>query len=99
MRWGGHPIMRVVSRFHRLPLFWRVFLANAAVLVAATLALALAPVTVSVPIRFRELVVLLAGLLVMLLLNVVFLRRMLRPLRALTDTMAHVDLLVPGRRV
>jgi two-component system sensor histidine kinase UhpB len=92
-------MMRVVSRFHRLPLFWRVFLANGAVLVAATLALALAPVRVSVPIAFSELVVLLAGLLVMLLLNVVFLRRMLRPLRALTETMAHVDLLVPGRRV
>jgi two-component system, NarL family, sensor histidine kinase UhpB len=89
----------VLRRFHRLPLFWRVFLANAAVLVAATLALALAPVKVSVPITFSELVVLLAGLLIMLLLNVVFLRRMLRPLRTLTDTMAHVDLLVPGRRV
>jgi two-component system, NarL family, sensor histidine kinase UhpB len=91
--------MRVVSHFHRLPLFWRVSLANAAVLVAATLALALAPVKVSVPIRFGELAVLLAGLLIMLLLNVVFLRRMLRPLRALTDTMDHVDLLAPGRRV
>jgi two-component system, NarL family, sensor histidine kinase UhpB len=89
----------VLRRFHRLPLFWRVFLANAAVLVAATLALALAPVKVSVPITVSELVVLLAGLLIMLLLNVVFLRRMLWPLRALTDTMAHVDLLVPGRRV
>jgi two-component system, NarL family, sensor histidine kinase UhpB len=89
----------VLRRFHRLPLFWRVFLANAAVLVAATIALALAPVKVSVPITLSELVVLLAGLLIMLLLNVVFLRRMLRPLRTLTDTMAHVDLLVPGRRV
>jgi two-component system, NarL family, sensor histidine kinase UhpB len=89
----------VLRRFHRLPLFWRVFLANAAVLVAATIALALAPVKVSVPITLGELAVLLAGLLIMLLLNVVFLRRMLRPLRTLTDTMAHVDLLVPGRRV
>jgi two-component system, NarL family, sensor histidine kinase UhpB len=89
----------LARHFHRLPLFWRVFLANAAVLVAATIALALAPVKVSVPITFGELVVLFAGLLGMLLLNVVFLRRMLRPLRVLIDTMGHIDLLAPGRRV
>jgi two-component system, NarL family, sensor histidine kinase UhpB len=91
--------MSMAHRFRALPLFWRVFLANAAVLVAATLLLALAPVKVSVPVTLGELVVLLAGLLVMLFLNVVFLRRTLRPLRVLTDTMGHVDLLAPGRRV
>lgn len=91
--------MAVSHVFRRLPLFWRVFLANAALLLGATLALALAPVKVSVPITFDELIVLLAGLLVMLLLNVVFLRRTLRPLRALTDTMGRVDLLAPGSRV
>jgi two-component system, NarL family, sensor histidine kinase UhpB len=91
--------MNLLHRFRELPLFWRVFLANAAVLVAATLLLAVAPVRISVPITFHELVVLLAGLLGMLLLNVVFLRRTLRPLRALTETMGHVDLLAPGRRV
>ncbi len=91
--------MTLLRGFERLPLFWRVFLVNAAVLVVATLVLALAPVRVSVPITFGELVVLLGGLLGMLMLNVVFLRRMLRPLRALTDAMAQVDLLAPGRRV
>jgi two-component system, NarL family, sensor histidine kinase UhpB len=91
--------MNLLHRFRELPLFWRVFLANAAVLVVATLLLAVAPVRISVPITFHELVVLLAGLLGMLLLNVVFLRRTLRPLRALTETMGHVDLLAPGRRV
>jgi two-component system sensor histidine kinase UhpB len=91
--------MTVSRHFRALPLFWRVFMANATVLVAATLALALAPVKVSVPITLGELVVLLAGLLAMLLVNVVFLRRTLRPLRALTETMADVNLLVPGRRV
>jgi two-component system sensor histidine kinase UhpB len=91
--------MMVSRRFRALPLFWRVFLANAAVLVAATLALALAPVKVSVPITLGELVVLLAGLLAMLLVNVVFLRRTLRPLHTLTETMADVNLLAPGRRV
>jgi two-component system sensor histidine kinase UhpB len=91
--------MRVLRRLSRLPLLWRVFLANAAVLVSATVVLALAPVTISVPITFRQLVGLLVGLLVLLLLNVVFLRRMLRPLRVLGDTMAHIDPLAPGRRV
>jgi two-component system, NarL family, sensor histidine kinase UhpB len=91
--------MAVFAWFRALPLFWRVFLANAALLVAATLVLALAPVRISVPITFGELLVLFAGLLVMLSLNVVFLRRTLRPLRALTDTMQHVELLAPGSRV
>jgi two-component system sensor histidine kinase UhpB len=91
--------MTVSRRFRGLPLFWRVFLANAAVLMVATLLLALAPVTVSVPVSFNELVVLLAGLLALLLLNLVFLRSTLRPLRALTDTMGRVEPLAPGRRV
>jgi two-component system sensor histidine kinase UhpB len=82
-----------------LSLFWRVFLANAAVLVLATLGLAIAPVRISVPITFSQLVVLLVGLLILLMLNVLFLRRTLRPLRVLGDTMGHVDLLAPGRRV
>jgi two-component system, NarL family, sensor histidine kinase UhpB len=87
------------GRFRALPLFWRVFLANAAVLVGATVVLALAPIRVSVPVTLDELLVLLAGLLLILVLNLVVLRRTLRPLRALTDTMDHVDPLVPGRRV
>jgi len=91
--------MRPVHRFRELPLFWRVFLANAAVLVIATALLALAPVQVSVPITFGELLVLLAGLLVMLAANVVFLRRTLGPLRTLTATMADINLLAPGLRV
>jgi two-component system sensor histidine kinase UhpB len=91
--------MRPVHRFRELPLFWRVFLANAAVLAIATALLALAPVQVSVPITFGELLVLLAGLLLMLAANVVFLRRTLRPLRALTTTMADINLLAPGLRV
>ena len=91
--------MKVSGRFRALPLFWRVFLANATVLVVATLVLALAPVTISVPITFGQVLGLLAGLLLMLLLNLVFLRRTLRPLRTLTDTMAQVDPLVPGHRL
>jgi len=84
---------------HGLPLLWKVFLTNAAVLAIATLVLALAPVTVSVPIRLTELLVLLAGLAAMLAINLALLSRTLEPLRHLSDTMGHVDLLEPGHRV
>jgi two-component system sensor histidine kinase UhpB len=83
----------------RLSLFWRVFLVNAAVLAGATLVLAVAPITVSVPIERTELLVLLGGLLLMLAFNLALLRRALSPLRSLTHTMAEVDPLDPGRRV
>jgi two-component system, NarL family, sensor histidine kinase UhpB len=49
-------------RLNALPLFWRVFATNAAVLVLAYLGLVFAPVTVSVPPAAIELVVLSLGL-------------------------------------
>src|SRR3954462_3526367 len=82
-----------------LPLLWKVVLTNAAVLVTATIVLALGPFTVSVPVRLTEVLVLLAGLLAMLVINLVLLSRTLHPLRDLTHTMHRVDLLEPGRRV
>jgi hypothetical protein len=48
------------SRLAKLPLFWRVFAANATVLVSAFAGLVLAPVTVSVPVAASELAVLVA---------------------------------------
>ena len=88
-----------MQSWHALPLLWKVFLTNAIVLAVATLVLAFAPVTVSVPITLTELVVLLAGLGAMLGLNLALLRRTLHPLHELSDTMAEVDLLEPGHRV
>ena len=90
---------RARGRFRSLPLFWRVFLFDAAVLGTATLLLAIAPVTVSVPIAFDQLLILLVGFMTMLALNLVFLRHTLQPLRSLIDTMGRVDPLEPGRRV
>jgi two-component system sensor histidine kinase UhpB len=87
------------QRYARLSLLQRVFLANAAVLAAATAALALAPITVSVPIALTELLVLVAGLLVMLLMDLALLRPAFRPLHALTAAMRDMDPLEPGRRV
>ena len=87
------------ARLSSLPLFWQVFGTNALVLVLAFLGLTFAPVTVSVPPNPTELVVLAAGLLVMLAINLVLLRRAFMPLDHLADTMRLHDPLSPGRRV
>jgi two-component system sensor histidine kinase UhpB len=88
----------VVRRLSSLPLYWRVFATNGAVLVLAFLGLVFAPVTVSVPPHATELVVLVVGLLVMLALNLVLLRPLFRPLDALAETMRRHDPLSPGAR-
>jgi two-component system sensor histidine kinase UhpB len=82
-----------------MPLLWRVFATNAAVLVAATLVLVLSPATVSFPVALTEVVVLAAGLAAMLALNLVLLRRAFGPLNRLTGFMRGVDPLRPGARV
>lgn len=80
-------------------LSWRVFLANAAVLTAATLVLAISPATVSFPIGAVEAVVLGSGLLLMLAADLVVLRRAFAPFERLVAFMGAVDPLRPGRRV
>jgi two-component system sensor histidine kinase UhpB len=88
----------VLPRVSSLPLYWRVFATNAAVLVLAFLGLVFTPVTVSVPPHATELVVLAIGLLVMLALNLLLLRPAFRPLDELADTMRRHDPLSPGVR-
>ena len=83
----------------RLPLFWRVFAVNAALLALATLLLLFAPVTVSVPIRVTEALILMLGLAVALGANLLLLRRAFVPLERLARRMETVDLLRPGQRV
>ena len=87
------------TQLNSLPLFWRVFGTNAAVSVLAFLALVFAPVTVSVPPAAFELVVLAAGLVALLALNLGLLRPAFRPLDELVETMRGHDPLSPGRRV
>ena len=82
-----------------MPLFWRVFGTNAAILVLAFLGLVFAPVTVSVPPAAIEVVVLMAGLVCLLALNLVLLRPAFRPLDQLVETMRRHDPLTPGKRV
>jgi two-component system sensor histidine kinase UhpB len=81
-----------------MTLLWRIFATNAAVLVVATLVLVISPVTVSFPIALTELVVVIGGLAAMLILNLLLLRRALRPLGRLTNVMRGIDPLRPGER-
>jgi two-component system, NarL family, sensor histidine kinase UhpB len=87
------------ARLGRMSLLTRVFLVNAAVLAAAVLALALSPVTVSDPVALQEAVVLVAGLTVLLIVNLVLFRRTFAPLARLTQLMRTVDPLRPGPRL
>ena len=85
-------------RFSRLPLLWRVFAINAALLVIATLLLALTPVTIHAPIALVEATVLVVALVVMLTANLILLRHTLGPIDRLVERMRTVDLLRPGQR-
>lgn len=83
----------------RLPLFWQLFLPNAAVLVIAVSVLAFSPVTVTTDPSLGQLAVLFAGLVTMVLLNLLLIRRAVRPVEQLTQVMRRVDPLDPGERV
>ena len=85
-------------RLEAMPLLWRVFLTNAVVLAIATGLLALAPVTVSIPIALTELVVLIVGMTALLVVDLVLLRPAFRPLHRLAEAMREIDPLRPGRR-
>jgi two-component system sensor histidine kinase UhpB len=88
----------VLSPWDSLSLFWRVFVTNAAVLVLAFIALIVAPVRVSVPVAASESIVLAAGLLGLLTVNLLLLRPAFRPLDELAEMMRRHDPLVPGTR-
>ena len=85
-------------RLSSLPLYWRVFASNAALLFLAFLGLVFAPVTVSVPPELTELIVLIAGLIVILAIDLIVLRPVFRPLDEVVETMRRHDPLSPGRR-
>ncbi len=82
-----------------LPLVWRIFAVNAAVFAVGALALAVSPATVSFPIVVTEALVLAAGLVAILLVNLFLLRRSLAPLQRLMGLMRRVDPLRPGERL
>lgn len=86
-------------RFSRLPLLWRVFAINAALLVAATVLLVLARDRVHASLAFVEGVDVALALVVMLAANLVLLRHTFRPIDRLIERMRAVDLLRPGQRL
>jgi two-component system sensor histidine kinase UhpB len=94
----GYAALYAASTVPKMPLLWRVFVANAVALTVATLVLAISPATVSFPVAATEAVVLLVGLLAMLALNWALLHRALAPLQRLQRFMRAVDPLQPGRR-
>jgi len=83
----------------RPTLLRRLFVLYAVVLGVASAALIFAPVTVSVPVRWGELAVILVGVGLMLLAYRTMLQRALAPLQRLTEVMREVDPLAPGQRV
>jgi two-component system sensor histidine kinase UhpB len=80
-------------------LLWWVLLANGSVLVVALLLLSLTPIEIDAPIKAGQFALLLAGFVVLVALNLLLLRRVLRPLVQLTDLMTAVDPDRPGRRL
>jgi two-component system sensor histidine kinase UhpB len=80
---------RVTPRY--IGLFWRIFVPNAAVLAVACVVLMIQPANGRVP-------ALVGGLTVMLVVNLLLLRRAVTPLVRLTALMRGVDPLAPGQR-
>ncbi|HTU87788.1 MAG TPA: HAMP domain-containing sensor histidine kinase [Solirubrobacteraceae bacterium] len=87
-----------VRPWSRVSLLWRVFLGNAAVFAVAFATVAWAPVTVHRVATPKEDLVLAIILILMLMVDLVLLRRALRPLQRLAATMGAVDPTQPGRR-
>lgn len=88
-------------RLHYPPLVRRVLLVNATVLAGASAVtvLALSPGIVSSEVALTEFAILAGGLVAMLVVNLVLLRRALGPLEELRDLVRTVDPLRPGQRV
>jgi two-component system, NarL family, sensor histidine kinase UhpB len=91
--------LRAVRRKRQqMSLLWRVFAANAGVFVVAVALLAWTPVTVKRVATPGELLILALGLVAMLAVDMVLLRRAFGPLRRLAAVMGGVDPGQPGRR-
>ena len=80
-------------------LFWRVVTINGAVLVVAACLLVFSPATISATVAAAEVAVLGAGLVVVMTVNFVLLRRVFGPLERLARLMRRVDPMSPGRRI
>jgi two-component system, NarL family, sensor histidine kinase UhpB len=101
--YAGKPmrtrIAELLQRLARQSLVTRIFLANAALFLAAYLVLALAPVTISAPSTAGQLLGLTIGLLILFVVDLIVVRRALSPLRRLTAFSAEVSSAHTGRRL
>jgi two-component system sensor histidine kinase UhpB len=86
-------------RFSRLPLLWRVFMINAALLVLGSVLLAVTPASVHSSIALVDAIELFSGVAVMLIANLLLLRPIVEPIDRLVRRMRTVDLLRPGQRL
>ena len=75
-----------------IPLFWRLFIPNAVVLVAACIVLIIAPPN-------GRVLILSTGLVLMLVVDLLLMRRAFAPLERLFRLMRQIDPLAPGRRL
>ncbi len=75
-----------------IPLFWRLFIPNASVLVVACVVLMVEPAN-------GRIVALVGGLTIMLVANLLLMRRAFAPLTRLSTAMDRIDPLRPGERV
>jgi two-component system, NarL family, sensor histidine kinase UhpB len=88
-----------VSTFNRLPLLWRVFAINAALLLVGTLVLTVVPGRIHASLAVVESLDLAIVLVAMLAANLLLLRPTLSPVDRLVERMRTVDLLRPGQRL
>jgi two-component system, NarL family, sensor histidine kinase UhpB len=81
------------------PLFWRVYVGNAAVLILAVTVLVLGPLPAAGPLHVTEVVALLAGVAVALALSFLLMRPAFRPFEELAERMRRHDPLALVERV
>ena len=82
-----------------MSLFWRVFAANAAILIVGTLVLVVYPGPLHEHRALIDLSVLVVALLVMVVVNGLLLRHLFRPLERLAERMDAADVLRGGQRL
>lgn len=89
----------MVTRRTRLPLFWQIFLPNAAFLIIAVAVLAFTPAAVNGRPTAGQAVGLAVGLVVLVAINLFSIRHAVKPVEQLTKVMSEVDPLGPGKRL
>jgi two-component system sensor histidine kinase UhpB len=88
-----------VPRDQTMRLADRILLANALVLVVAAVLLAATPFGLSYPPKGKELLALACGVIAMIALDGILIRRALRPVADLRESMRRIDPLEPGERL